>query len=34
MSGCRLADTPIDPNQKLEDDKEGNPVWIQHSIKS
>jgi hypothetical protein len=26
MSGCRLADTPIDPNQKLEDDKEGNPV--------
>jgi hypothetical protein len=23
MSGCRLADTPIDPNQKLEDDKEG-----------
>jgi hypothetical protein len=26
MRGSRLADTPIDPNQKLEDDKEGDLV--------
>lgn len=26
MSGCRPTDTPIDPNQKLGDDKEGDPV--------
>ena len=26
MSGCRPADTPIGPNQKLGDDKEGVPV--------
>jgi hypothetical protein len=26
MSGCRPADTPIDPNQKLGDTKDGNPV--------
>lgn len=27
MSGCRLVvDTPIDPNQKLGDTKNGNPV--------
>ena len=26
MSGCRPADTPIDPNQKLGDDKEGDMV--------
>jgi hypothetical protein len=26
MSGCRPANTPIDPNQKLGDDKEGDPV--------
>lgn len=26
MSGCRPADTPIDPNQKLGDGKEGDPV--------
>jgi len=28
MSGCRLADTPIDPNQKLEDDKEGEQKLV------
>lgn len=26
MSGCRPADTPINPNQKLGDTKDGNPV--------
>lgn len=26
MSGCRPVDTPIDPNQKLGDTKDGNPV--------
>ncbi|KAJ4719945.1 Retrovirus-related Pol polyprotein from transposon TNT 1-94 [Melia azedarach] len=26
ISSCRPADTPIDPNQNLEDDKGGNPV--------
>ena len=26
MSGCRPVDTPIDPNQKLGDDKEGDMV--------
>ena len=26
MSGCRPADTPIDPNRKLGDDKEGDPI--------
>ena len=26
MSGCRPADIPIDPNQKLGDDKEGDMV--------
>ena len=26
MSGCRPADTPIDPNQKLGDTKDGNHV--------
>ena len=26
MSGCRLVDTPIDPNKKLGDDKEGDMV--------
>jgi hypothetical protein len=28
MSGCRLADTPIDPNQKLKDDKEGEQKLV------
>ena len=28
MSGCRPADTPIDPNQKLGKDSEGTPVDI------
>jgi hypothetical protein len=26
MSGCRPVDTSIDPNQKLGDTKDGNPV--------
>ncbi|CAL5365935.1 unnamed protein product [Camellia sinensis] len=26
MSGCRPVDTPIDPNQKLGDTKDGNPM--------
>jgi hypothetical protein len=26
LGGCRPADTPIDPNQKLGDDMEGNLV--------
>ena len=28
MSGCRSTDTPIDPNQKVGDDKEGDMVNI------
>ena len=28
MSGCRPANTPIDPNQKLGDGKKGDPVNI------
>ncbi|RVW18846.1 Retrovirus-related Pol polyprotein from transposon RE1 [Vitis vinifera] len=35
MSGCRPADTPIDPNQKLGDTKDGNLVnttWYQKLV--
>lgn len=30
MSGCKPADTPIDPNQKLGDDKKGESVDTSH----